>query len=89
DYAFTTEPGDVPEFADRESALAWLEEERPNLIACGRVASEKSWWELSWQLADVMWPLLLHKKHYRDRLEIDERGVEAGRRWGNAFAEWE
>ncbi|WP_447008892.1 NB-ARC domain-containing protein [Saccharothrix sp. DSM 118769] len=89
EYGFTTEPQDVPGFADRESALAWLEEERPNLVECGRVASERGWWELSWQLADVMWPLLLHKKHYRDRLEIDERGVEAGRRWGNAFAEWE
>lgn len=86
-YEFLTASEDLPELPDRESALAWLEEERANLITCGRVAAEREWWELAWHLSDVLWPLLLHHKHYRDRLEIDQRGVEAARRWGNRFAE--
>ncbi|WP_158846409.1 tetratricopeptide repeat protein [Saccharothrix deserti] len=86
-YEFLAPPEDVPEFADRESALVWLEEERQNLIMCGRVAEERGWWELAWHLSDTLWPLLLHHKHYRDRLEIDRRGVEAARRWGHRFAE--
>lgn len=86
-YEFLARPEGVPEFADRESALAWLEEERRNLITCGLVAEERGWWALAWQLADVLWPLFLHHKHYLDRLEVDRRGVEAARRWGNRLAE--
>ncbi|MFJ6674557.1 ATP-binding protein [Actinosynnema sp. NPDC091369] len=87
DYRFAAQPEEVPEFTDRESALAWLEEERQNLIACGRVAQEREWWALAWHLSDVLWPLFLHHKHYRDRLESDRRGVDAARRWGNKVAE--
>ncbi|WP_170185112.1 ATP-binding protein [Saccharothrix texasensis] len=86
-YRFAAPLEDVPEFTDRESALAWLEEERQNLIACGRAAAEQGWWALAWQLSDALWPLLLHHKHYRDRLEVDRRGVDAARRWGNKDAE--
>ncbi|WP_447006047.1 tetratricopeptide repeat protein [Saccharothrix isguenensis] len=86
-YEFLAPPEDVPVLADRESALAWLEEERQNLITCGRVAEERGWWHLAWQLSDVLWPLLLHHKHYRDRLEIDRRGVDVARKWGDRFAE--
>jgi tetratricopeptide (TPR) repeat protein len=34
-----------------------------------------------------MWPLFLYRKHDRDRLEVDRRGVDAARRWGNVWAE--
>lgn len=86
-YEFTVPPEHPPAFTDRESALSWLEEERRNLISCGRVAAEHGWWELAWHLSDVLWPLLLHHKHYRDRLAIDRLGVEAARKWGNRLAE--
>jgi tetratricopeptide (TPR) repeat protein len=36
-----------------------------------------------------MWPLLLYRKHYRDRLDIDFRGVQAARTWANKWAEAE
>ncbi|WP_433269366.1 ATP-binding protein [Actinosynnema sp. CS-041913] len=85
-YVFTAEPAHLPTL-DRTEALAWLEAERPNLIAAGRVALDRDWPALAWQLADVMWPLLLHHKHYRDRLEINDRGITAARRWGNPVAE--
>jgi len=86
-YAPATVAPDVPSFSDRDEALAWLEAERVNLIAAGRLALEHDWPELAWHFSDVMWPLLLYRKHYRDRRAIDEVGVEAARRWGNTFAE--
>jgi tetratricopeptide (TPR) repeat protein len=86
-YAFAARPADLPEFAGHEEALDWLDAERVNLIAAGRTAMDRGWAELAWQLSDVMWPLLLHRKHYLDRLEIDRRGVAAARAWGNVFAE--
>lgn len=86
-YRFADPPVDVPAFAGFEAALDWLEDERANLIAASREALARGWPRLAWQLCDVMWPLLLHHKHYRDRVEIYERGVEAARRWGDRFAE--
>ncbi|GAA1312438.1 ATP-binding protein [Saccharothrix xinjiangensis] len=86
-YEFSVPPFDVVDFQDRSSALSWLEEERTNLVAAGRVAMDNGLAELAWHVSDVLWPLFLLKKHYRDRLEVDRRGVEAARAWGNAFAE--
>ncbi|SDL91995.1 Predicted ATPase [Lentzea albidocapillata subsp. violacea] len=85
-YAFSSPPRSVPSFADRDSALGWLERERPNLVAVGRAALDHDLAELSWHMSDVMWPLFLLLKLYRDRLDADERGVAAARRWGNEFA---
>ena len=79
--------GAPPEFFGRGDALAWLERERTNLMHAGRAAFELGYYELAWQLSDVMWPLLLYVKNYRDRLEIDERGVRAARAWENVWAE--
>lgn len=87
DYVFLARPTEQPRFADREEALSWLELERANLITAGQVSLDRGWPDLAWHLSDVMWPLLLHRKHYHDRVDIDQRGVEAARRWGNAFAE--
>ena len=86
-HGYLTEPTGLPVFAGRESALSWLEDERVNLMAAGQAAMASGWFPLAWQLCDVMWPLLLYRKHYRDRAEIDRRGVDAARRWGNSYAE--
>ncbi|MFD0967602.1 tetratricopeptide repeat protein [Plantactinospora endophytica] len=86
-YDFASRPVDLPEFADRAEALAWLERERINLLGAGRSALRHGHFALAWQLSDVLWPLLLNRKHYRDRVEIDERGVEAARAWGDKWAE--
>lgn len=86
-YTFESAPTELPVFSDRDSALRWLDRERPNLISAGRTALDHGWPELAWHLCDVMWPLLLYRKHYRDRLEIDRRGIQAARAWGNAWAE--
>ncbi|GAA3888654.1 hypothetical protein GCM10022243_61940 [Saccharothrix violaceirubra] len=86
-YGFATPAPSVRSFADRAEALEWLEDERVNLMAAGRIALEHDLAELSWHLSDVLWPLFLLRKHHRDRLEADRRGVVAARRWGNTFAE--
>ena len=79
----------LPSCADRDDSLAWLERERVNLIAAANEALGRGWAELAWHLSDAMWPLLLYRKHYHDRRGLDELGVEAARRWGNARAEAE
>ncbi|WP_431906033.1 hypothetical protein [Micromonospora carbonacea] len=86
-YTFLRPLDGPPEFADRAAALAWLDRERGNLMEAGRVAFGLGHHGLAWQLSDVMWPLLLYVKNYRDRLEIDELGVQAARAWGNVWAE--
>jgi tetratricopeptide (TPR) repeat protein len=88
-YTPITDAPVVPSFADRDAGLDWLAAERVNLIAAGRIALERGWPELAWQFSDVMWPLLLYRKHYRDRRGIDEVGLEAAHGWGNVVAEAE
>lgn len=85
-YTFSVPPRLVPSFSDRDTALRWLEQEQANLLAAGHAALEHGFAELAWHLSDVMWPLFLLRKHYRDRLRADERGVAAARQWGNGFA---
>ena len=86
-YEFVSSPDGLPGLAGWDEALGWLDDERANLVAAGRAGLERGWFPLAWQLADVMWPLLLHRKHYRDRVGIDELGLEAARRWGDTAAE--
>jgi tetratricopeptide (TPR) repeat protein len=86
-FAFVFDREIGAEFAGREQALEWLDDERAALIAAGRMALEHGWAEMAWHLADVLWPLLLYKKHYRDRIGIDEVGVAAAQQWGNRWAE--
>jgi tetratricopeptide (TPR) repeat protein len=86
-YEFRGTPPELPRLVDRDAALSWLETERANLIAGGRAALDRGWPDLAWQLSDVMWPLLLHHKHYRDRLGINDCGIVAARRLGDLVAE--
>ncbi|GLY94963.1 hypothetical protein Acsp02_22180 [Actinoplanes sp. NBRC 103695] len=88
-YPFAAVPPSLPSFPGREAALRWLGDERPALIAAGAKALERGRYELAWHLSDVLWPLLLLEKHYRDRIGIEERGVAAARRWKNVWAEAE
>jgi tetratricopeptide (TPR) repeat protein len=86
-YSADPAPAGLPSFADREEALDWLDNERLNLIAAGHEALSRGWAELAWHLSDVMWPLMLYRKIYRDRIGIDETGVAAALLWGNEWAE--
>jgi tetratricopeptide (TPR) repeat protein len=71
---------DVP--ADRDEALAWLERERANLVATV-IETAEPWPELSWLVADSMWPLFHLRRHHGDRMLVDRTAVECARRLGN------
>ena len=86
-YRFASSPNAVPLFAGRDDALRWMRDERRALTAAGEAALEHGWYELAWNLCDVLWPLLLLEKHFRHRVGIEECGVTAARRWGNRWAE--
>lgn len=86
-YEFVTMPSGVPAPSSRAHALDWLERERLNLLAAGRTAFDRGYTELAWHLSDVLWPLFLYGRHYRDRMEADRRGVAAARAWQNQWAE--
>ncbi|MFV2085551.1 tetratricopeptide repeat protein [Micromonospora sp. LOL_021] len=88
DHQYLRGPGiRIPEFTDRTAALGWLDRELTNLVAAGRAALDQGHDELAWRLSDVLWPVFLYHKHYQQRLEVDSRGVEAARRWGDRWAE--
>lgn len=86
-YGYAGRPVLLPSFARPDEAVGWLDDERPNLIAAGRMALAYGWNELAWHLSDVLWPLFLYRTHRRDRIAADERGVTAARRWGSRWAE--
>ncbi len=86
-YEFGSRPDGLPTMSGWDAAIDWLDDERVNLVAAVRVGLEHGWFPLAWQLADMMWPLLLHRKHYRERVVIDELGLEAARGWGDVAAE--
>jgi Tfp pilus assembly protein PilF len=86
-YEFAARLEAVPVLPNRHDALEWLKRERLNLLAAGRAAFDHGYAELAWHLSDVLWPLFLYGKHYRDQMEADRRAVAAARAWGNQWAE--
>jgi tetratricopeptide (TPR) repeat protein len=74
-------------FADRAEALAWLEDERGNLVNAVRAAAERNWHAHVWQLCEAMWGLFLFRHHYPDWMETHVLGVAAARQLGDRTAE--
>jgi tetratricopeptide (TPR) repeat protein len=88
DLARTGTPPVVPTGVDQyDAALGWLEAERRNLIACVRTASEESWYDLAYHLADTMQPLFIVHKHLQDAIEVDEIALHAAQAMGNLGAQ--
>ncbi|MCA2211438.1 tetratricopeptide repeat protein [Jidongwangia harbinensis] len=86
-YEYAGAPVALPSFTRPGEPVGWLDHERPNLLAAGRMALAYGWNDLAWHLSDVLWPLFLYRTHRRDRIAADERGVTAARCWGNRWAE--
>jgi hypothetical protein len=76
----------LPRLDGWRAAMAWMERERVNLICATMAGLEHGWFRLAWQLADVVWPVLLHNKHYGDRSVVDELGQRAADGWGDQTA---
>ncbi|CAL9472561.1 tetratricopeptide repeat protein [Streptomyces sp. enrichment culture] len=72
---------------DPGRALDWLEHELPNLMAVLRTARADGWPEVTWQLADAMWPLFLRRKHYEQWRAAHREGLAAATAAGDAAAQ--
>lgn len=71
----------------RAEALDWLEAERGNLVNAVRIAAERRWHDLVWQLCEALWGLFLFRHHYADWIETHLLGVSATRELGHQVAE--
>ncbi|MFH9561220.1 tetratricopeptide repeat protein [Streptomyces globisporus] len=70
-------------FPDRDSALAWVDDQAENLLPVVTAAAATGWDELTYQLVDAWWPYFLLRQHYERWLAAHELGVAAARRAGN------
>jgi tetratricopeptide (TPR) repeat protein len=69
------------------AALAWLDDQLPNILAVLADSVRRGWYELAWQLCEALWELFLHRKHYQHWLASHELGIAAAQRCGNEVAE--
>jgi len=67
-----------------ESAFAWFEEERINLLAAIRAASERGWDFEVTRICELLWPCYFNRKPFAEWIEAYRLGVEAARRMGDA-----
>jgi tetratricopeptide (TPR) repeat protein len=72
---------------DTDSALDWLENELPNLMAVIRIARPAGFPTVAWQLADALWPLFLRRKFYEDWRAAHREGLLAAEELGDAVAQ--
>lgn len=85
DYRFSA--GRRAAFDGENEALAWLDRQRPNLVAVLRHCARRGMHKPVWQLTDAMWPLFLRLRHTEDRLETQTLAVEAAHADGDEAAE--
>lgn len=78
-------PADPLRFASANMALDWLDRELPNTLAVARLAMSERQWSVTWQLADAMWPVFLHRGRQSERLKFDQLGLEAATAGGDAL----
>jgi tetratricopeptide (TPR) repeat protein len=85
DIKFT--PAEPVSFAGHQQALAWLWQERANLLAAAKFAEQNDLPAVAWQLADAMWGLFLYFTNYHEWKEPYELAVRAAHRCGDLAAE--
>ncbi|MGW6565820.1 AfsR/SARP family transcriptional regulator [Streptomyces sp. NPDC054975] len=72
---------------DEAEAIAWLDSERPNLMAAGQYAAEHDWLTHTSQLAATLHRYLLGHAHQADALTLNGLALRAARRTGDTAAE--
>jgi tetratricopeptide (TPR) repeat protein len=75
------------EFGGEQQALAWMEFQRPNLLAVVRWCAHVGDHRAVWQLVDALWPLFLRGRYLVERLEAQQLALTAARADGHARAE--
>jgi tetratricopeptide (TPR) repeat protein len=76
----------APSFADHAAALAWLDDERPNLLA---VVHDDSGWvpeQAAWLLADGLRGYFYLRRYYAEWIETAERAFAVARAQGRPQA---
>jgi DNA-binding SARP family transcriptional activator len=76
----------LPELTGEEEALTWLERERPNLVACTRLAARLGWSRAVCQLARAMWVYLWLHGYTNDLVETHELALAAAEALGDEAA---
>jgi len=80
-------PAEATRFIDANSALDWLDDALPDVLAAARLAASQQLLTVAWQLADAMWPLFLYRGRFTERLEFDRLGLAAAQEAGDARGE--
>jgi tetratricopeptide (TPR) repeat protein len=76
-----------PAFGSGQAALDWADEQLRNVLAVLGEAHAQRHDEVTWQLCEALWELLLHRKHFPEWLRSHEVGITAAQRCRNAVAE--
>ncbi len=74
-----------PRFADHAAALAWLDEERRNLVAAVGYAADNDRPDHTWRLAVLLWRYFYTAGHLRDWTETMQRALAVLRDTDNTF----
>lgn len=77
-------PATAMEFADHDAGLAWCEAERANLLIAVEIAAARGLNDVSWRLADSLWPFYHLCKYWTDWESAYRLGLEAARAAGDA-----
>ncbi|MFI9816794.1 AfsR/SARP family transcriptional regulator [Saccharothrix variisporea] len=76
-------PRDAREvFADADEALAWLDEEWPNVAAAVEHAAEHGPREFAWHIADALRAYFHHRGHRTEWIRVASRGLAAAQSAG-------
>jgi tetratricopeptide (TPR) repeat protein len=67
-------------FADSRTALRWLDNEQPNLLAVLDLAAGQGWDEAVWQLCESLWAYFHSRKNYPDWIAAHRLGIDAAAR---------
>ncbi|MFN2495475.1 MAG: AAA family ATPase, partial [Pseudonocardiaceae bacterium] len=81
--------GVMNRFADRDQARAWLQAERPNLVAAVALAAATSHLETATQLSSHLCEFLFRHRYLDDWLSTAEIAVRAARELGDRHCEGE
>lgn len=73
-------------YASDGEALDWLARELPTVLAVLEEAAADRHDELTWQLCEALWELLLYRKPLPELLRAHELGIAAAQRCGHAVA---
>ena len=80
-------PDAVMVFADHNAGLDWCEAERANLLIAVEIAAARGLHDVTWRLADSLWPFYHFRKYWTDWESTHRFGLAAARDAGDARGE--